>query len=52
MISSEMNEIMALSDRILVMRQGTISAELDPREDDCRRNSEVRHAELICEPCV
>jgi ABC-type sugar transport system ATPase subunit len=32
MISSEMNEILALSDRILVMRQGTISAELDPRK--------------------
>ena len=32
MISSEMNEILALSDRILVMRQGTISAEMDPRE--------------------
>jgi ABC-type sugar transport system ATPase subunit len=31
MISSEMNEILSLSDRILVMRQGSISAELDPR---------------------
>jgi ABC-type sugar transport system ATPase subunit len=32
LISSEMNEIFALSDRILVMRQGTISAELHRRE--------------------
>ena len=32
MISSEMNEILALSHRILVMRQGTISAEMNPRE--------------------
>ncbi len=32
MISSEMNEILALSDRILVMRQGTIAAEMDPRQ--------------------
>lgn len=31
MISSEMPEILALSDRILVMREGTISAELDAR---------------------
>jgi ABC-type sugar transport system ATPase subunit len=32
MISSEMNEILSLSDRILVMRQGVVSAELDPRQ--------------------
>ena len=32
MISSEMNEILALSDRILVMRQGAISAELNTGE--------------------
>jgi len=31
MISSEMPEILALSDRIVVMRGGAISAELDPR---------------------
>jgi inositol transport system ATP-binding protein len=31
MISSEMPEILAVSDRILVMREGMISAELDPR---------------------
>lgn len=31
MISSEMPEILALSDRVLVMRQGAITAELDAR---------------------
>ena len=31
MISSELPEILALSHRILVMREGTIAAELDPR---------------------
>ena len=31
MVSSELPEILALSDRILVMCQGTITAELDPR---------------------
>jgi ABC-type sugar transport system ATPase subunit len=31
MISSEMPEVLALSHRIVVMRGGTISAELDPR---------------------
>jgi len=30
LISSEMSELLALSDRLLVMRQGEISAELDP----------------------
>jgi len=30
LISSEMPELLALSDRLLVMRQGTVSAELDP----------------------
>jgi inositol transport system ATP-binding protein len=42
MISSEMNEILALSDRILVMRNGTISAELDAHQS----NAEVilKHA--------
>ena len=31
MVSSEMEEILSLSDRILVMREGAITAELDPR---------------------
>ncbi len=31
MISSEMPEVLALSDRVLVMRHGAITAELDPR---------------------
>ncbi len=31
MVSSELNEILALSDRILVMREGAVSAELNPR---------------------
>lgn len=31
LISSELPELLALCDRLLVMRQGTISAELDPR---------------------
>jgi len=31
MVSSEMTEIMSLSDRILVMREGRIAAELSPR---------------------
>ncbi len=30
LISSEMNEILSLSDRILVMREGAVSAELTP----------------------
>ena len=30
LISSELPEVLALSDRLLVMRQGTIAAELDP----------------------
>jgi ABC-type sugar transport system ATPase subunit len=32
MVSSEMEEILSLSDRIVVMREGRISAELRPRE--------------------
>ena len=35
MISSELPEILRLSDRILVMRAGTLTAELDPR-DTCQ----------------
>ena len=31
MASSELPEILALSDRLLVMREGTVAAELDPR---------------------
>jgi len=31
LISSEMPELLALSDRLLVMRQGRVAAELDPR---------------------
>jgi ABC-type sugar transport system ATPase subunit len=31
MVSSELPEILALSHRILVMREGTVTAELDPR---------------------
>ena len=31
LVSSEMPEILSLSDRILVMRQGAVTAELDPR---------------------
>jgi ribose transport system ATP-binding protein len=29
-VSSELPEALALSDRLLVMRQGTVAAELDP----------------------
>jgi ABC-type sugar transport system ATPase subunit len=32
LVSSELSEILALSDRILVLRAGTIAAELDPRQ--------------------
>ena len=32
MVSSELLEILSLSDRILVMREGAITAELDPRQ--------------------
>jgi len=32
LISSELPEVLALSDRILVMRQGRLSAALDPRK--------------------
>ncbi len=32
MVSSEMNEILGLSDRILVMREGEVSVELSPRD--------------------
>jgi len=32
LISSELPELLALSDRILVMRQGALTAELDPRQ--------------------
>ncbi|MDD4872355.1 MAG: sugar ABC transporter ATP-binding protein [Kiritimatiellae bacterium] len=31
LVSSELPEILSLSDRVLVMRQGTVAAELDPR---------------------
>jgi ABC-type sugar transport system ATPase subunit len=31
LVSSELPEILSLSDRILVMRQGMVAAELDPR---------------------
>jgi ribose transport system ATP-binding protein len=30
--SSELPEILAMSDRILVMREGALAAELDPRQ--------------------
>ena len=33
MISSELPELIGMSDRIYVMRRGTISAELTARED-------------------
>ena len=33
LISSELPELLALSDRILVMRQGSISGELDAATD-------------------
>jgi len=32
LVSSELPEILALSDRIMVLRQGRLSAELDPRQ--------------------
>ena len=32
LVSSEMNEILALSDRILVMREGAVVGELLPRQ--------------------
>ena len=31
LVSSELPELLALSDRILVMREGGLAAELDPR---------------------
>ena len=31
MVSSELPEVLALSHRVLVMREGTVTAELDPR---------------------
>ena len=31
LVSSELPEVLSLSDRVLVMRQGTVVAELDPR---------------------
>jgi ABC-type sugar transport system ATPase subunit len=31
MVSSELPEILSLSDRVLVMREGTVTAEIDPR---------------------
>ena len=42
LVSSELPEILALSSRLLVMREGAIAAELDPR---CTTQEEVlRHA--------
>ncbi len=38
LVSSELPEVLSLSDRLLVMRQGTVSAELDPR---CATQDEV-----------
>ena len=32
LVSSELPEILSLTDRILVMRQGSVAAELDPRQ--------------------
>lgn len=42
MVSSELPEILLLSDRILVMRQGTVAAELDPRKTS--QEEILRHA--------
>ena len=50
LVSSEMNEILALSDRILVMREGAVAAEVRPRERDAGGDSPVRHAKLR-RPC-
>ena len=42
LVSSELPEILALTHRILVLRQGTLSAELDPRQTN--QEEILRHA--------
>ena len=42
LISSEMPEVLGLSDRLLVMREGRIVAELQP--DDFRMDAVFAHA--------
>ena len=42
LISSELGEVLALSDRLLVLREGRVTAELDPRETT--REEVMRHA--------
>ena len=42
MVSSELSEVLALSDHLLVMREGTIAAKLDPRR--ASQEEILRHA--------
>ncbi|NBX35524.1 D-xylose ABC transporter ATP-binding protein, partial [bacterium] len=42
LVSSELPEILALTHRILVLRQGELSAELDPRQTN--QEEILRHA--------
>jgi inositol transport system ATP-binding protein len=42
LVSSELPEVLSLSDRVLVMREGTIGAELDPRH--VTQEEVLRHA--------
>ena len=43
-ISSEMPEVIGLSDRILVFRNGGVSAELDNRKGEVSQESIIDHA--------
>ena len=46
LVSSEMNEILALSDRILVIREGAVAAEVLPARTTPGRDPRLRHAAM------
>jgi ABC-type sugar transport system ATPase subunit len=48
MISSDLPELLAMSDRILAMRRGEITAELDPRQTD--QEEVLRYMALGADP--
>ena len=38
LVSAELEEVMSLSDRLLVIHDGRIAGEVDPANDECHRN--------------
>lgn len=47
MVSSELPEVIGMSDRILVIHEGKIAGELGPRRSDTRKNNHPCHRRTV-----